>query len=281
MNTQRVVQLADYHRICDFLNEDVYLHRHLDWDSIDDWLAYPGFILDETDGVITGIMACIRESQGGTWIRLFACHRSINPLLVWRRTFIHLKENFLNNLDKQINSLAFSEWYKHLLSGTNFDTNYSVVVLHNDHLNIFTERTNLLLNIRRMEEKDLVAVADIDHGSFLDLWQISKSVLQKAWLAPSYGSVAEIDGHIVGYQLCSIDHEKAHLSRLAVLPKYQNLRIGSSIIRELFNYLSGIGVRSITVNTQSNNAASLALYKSCGFIYTGDNFPVYSLVLGK
>jgi ribosomal protein S18 acetylase RimI-like enzyme len=278
VNTQRVVQLADYDRIFAFLNEDVYLHRHLDWDSLQDWLAHPGFILDETDGEITGIMACIKESQGGTWIRLFACPRSINPVSVWKRIFLHLNDHLLNDLDRRINSLAFSEWYQSLLSTSGFITNYSVVVLRNNHLSTFVQRTNPDLTIRQMEESDLLEVAEIDHQAFLDIWQISKSILLKALAAPSYGSVAELNSQLVGYQICSIDHETAHLSRLAVLPSYQNLQIGRSIIKELFAYLSGVGVRSLTVNTQSNNVASLALYRTCGFIFTGDYFPVYELV---
>jgi ribosomal protein S18 acetylase RimI-like enzyme len=223
-------------------------------------------------------MACIKESQGGTWIRLFACPRSINPVSVWKRIFLHLNDHLLNDLDRRINSLAFSEWYQSLLSTSGFITNYSVVVLRNNHLTTFVQQTNPDLTIRQMEESDLLEVAEIDHQAFLDIWQISKSILLKALAAPSYGSVAELNSQLVGYQICSIDHETAHLSRLAVLPSYQNLRIGRSIIKELFDYLSGVGVRSLTVNTQSNNVASLALYRTCGFIFTGDYFPVYELV---
>ena len=278
MNVQRVVQHQDYERICNFLNEDVYLHRHLDWDSPQDWCANPGFIFDETDGEITGVLACIREPHGGTWIRLFACPRLINPIMVWKRIFLNKKDHFHDNFDRRINSLAFSDWYKSLLSASGFYTIYSVVVLQNNRLTTFTQRANPFVNIRPMKEIDLLDVTEIDHQAFSDIWQISSIVLQKAREVPSYESVAELDGHLVGYQVCSIGHENAHLSRLAVLPSYQNLRIGNSIIRDLFTYLSDNGVRSLTVNTQSNNIASLALYRSCGFISTGDNFPVFELV---
>jgi len=278
VNVQRVVQLQDYKRIFNFLNEDVYLHRHLDWDSLEDWCANPGFIIDETDGEITGLLACISEPQGGTWIRLFACPRLINPILVWKRIFLSQKDHFLGNFDRRINSLAFSNWYISLLSKSGFYTNYSVVVLQNNRLTTFSQSTNPNVNIRLMKESDLLEVAEIDHKAFNDIWQISSNILQKALQVPSYVSVAELESHLVGYQVCSIDHENAHLSRLAVLPSYQNLRIGSSMISDLFDYLSNNGVRSLTVNTQSNNIASLALYKSCGFNSTGDNFPVFELV---
>jgi ribosomal protein S18 acetylase RimI-like enzyme len=278
VNIQRVVQQADYERIKRFLNEDVYLHRHLDWDSLDDWVSNPGFLIDETDGEITGLLACIRETHGGTWIRLFSCLRSINPLKVWNRIFLHLSSQFPSFLDRQINSLAFSNWFQRLLFESGFLTNYSVVVLRNNRLAEITPKTNPDICIRPMEESDLLEVTEIDHQSFLDIWQISKNILNKARATPSYGSVAELDGHLVGYQLSSIDHEFAHLSRLAVLPRYQNLQIGRSIIIELFDHLSNIGVTSLTVNTQSNNVSSLALYKSCGFVHTGDNFPVFELI---
>lgn len=278
MNVQRVVQQADYERIGRCLNEDVYLHRHLDWDSLKDWLSNPGFLIDETEGEITGLMACIREAQGGTWIRLFSCLRSMNPLLIWNRMFLHLSNQFPNDLNRQINSLAFSDWYQKLLSNSGFLTNYSVVVLRNNLLSEKIPRTNPDIFIRPMQASDLPLVAEIDHQAFLEIWQISKNILQKARAFPSYGSIAKLDGHLVGYQLSSIDHKFAHLSRLAVLPSYQNLAIGRSLISDLFDHLSNIGVTSLTVNTQSNNDPSLALYKSCGFIYTGDYFPVYELI---
>jgi hypothetical protein len=33
----------------------------------------------------------------------------------------------------------------------------------------------------------------------------------------------------------------------------------------------------LTVNTQSDNASSLALYKKTGFLETGERYPVYEL----
>jgi ribosomal protein S18 acetylase RimI-like enzyme len=281
VNIQRLVQQSDYERIRSFLNDDVYLHRHLDWDSLQDWVSNPGFVIDETNGEITGVLACIRESQGGTWVRLFSCPRSINPLLVWNRLFVCLKDQFLNNFDSRINSLAYADWFQRLLSTSGFLTNYSVVVLRNNHLSELNLRTNPDALIRPMEESDLLAVADIDHQSFLELWQISKNILIKARAVSSSGFVAELDGCLVGYQLSSIDHEFAHLSRIAVLPSYQNLQIGRSLISSLFDHLTQIGVTSLTVNTQSNNVASLALYESCGFIFTGDYFPVYELLISN
>jgi ribosomal protein S18 acetylase RimI-like enzyme len=37
------------------------------------------------------------------------------------------------------------------------------------------------------------------------------------------------------------------------------------------------GAQAVTVNTQKNNLASLALYKAAGFKFTGEEFPIYQL----
>jgi ribosomal protein S18 acetylase RimI-like enzyme len=47
--------------------------------------------------------------------------------------------------------------------------------------------------------------------------------------------------------------------------------VGDLIVRILNN-----GDSRITVNTQANNAASLALYHKLGFRRTGEQFPVYT-----
>jgi len=39
--------------------------------------------------------------------------------------------------------------------------------------------------------------------------------------------------------------------------------------------LNDKGVTRLTVNTQSDNLASLALYEKMGFTVTGEKFPVY------
>ena len=52
---------------------------------------------------------------------------------------------------------------------------------------------------------------------------------------------------------------------------------GRALLVELFGRLSQLGVNRLTVNTQSDNEASLGLYQKMGFVRTGEQYPVYTV----
>jgi ribosomal protein S18 acetylase RimI-like enzyme len=66
------------------------------------------------------------------------------------------------------------------------------------------------------------------------------------------------------------------LARLAVHPGMQGRGIGRALLSDLFAYLTRTGTTRLSVNTQSDNRVSLNLYKSMGFIRTGEEYPVYT-----
>jgi ribosomal protein S18 acetylase RimI-like enzyme len=51
------------------------------------------------------------------------------------------------------------------------------------------------------------------------------------------------------------------------------------IVTDLIQRLEKKGVARLTVNTQSDNHASLALYRKIGFTLTGEKFPVFSFLV--
>ena len=76
--------------------------------------------------------------------------------------------------------------------------------------------------------------------------------------------------------MSSVNGFTAHLARLAVHPHLQRRRIGYRLLQNvLYHFLEGLDVWGVTLNTQNNNHASLALYQQTGFHLTGESFPVY------
>lgn len=69
--------------------------------------------------------------------------------------------------------------------------------------------------------------------------------------------------------------QSGHLARLAVHPYAQRHHIAHGLVRQMLARFGRMGTHRVTVNTQSDNAASLALYRSMGFKLTGNTFPVY------
>jgi ribosomal-protein-alanine N-acetyltransferase len=90
-------------------------------------------------------------------------------------------------------------------------------------------------------------------------------------------TVAEADGQILGYQLSTRNPLGAHLARLAVRPEMQGRGLGRALIADLIQQAERHGMYHLTVNTQSDNLSSLALYKKIGFSETGERYPVYQL----
>ena len=135
--------------------------------------------------------------------------------------------------------------------------------------------TGLPIQIRLMKSDDLPMVADVDFSSFHPLWRNTLEVLTEAWHQGAYSTVVEVDERIVAYQICTSSIFNAHLARLAVLPHIQKQGIGTALINDLSNYFFQQKIMHLSVNTQSDNTSSLALYHKVGFTLTGDSYPVF------
>ena len=126
-----------------------------------------------------------------------------------------------------------------------------------------------------MYPPDLPSVALIDRACFDFLWQHSEDALRRAFEQSTYCTVAEKDGILVGYQITTLQRNRAHIARLAVLPDFQRLRIGYCLVSDVINQYRKSWTREISVNTQQDNYKSLGLYNKIGFELTDERFPIY------
>ena len=126
-----------------------------------------------------------------------------------------------------------------------------------------------------MRPDDLPGVAELDAAAFMPLWQNPLDALEKALPQATSATVVEDAQGLVGYQISTANPFGAHLARLAVRSDAQRNGLGSLIVTDLIRRLKDKGIARLTVNTQSDNLASLALYKKMGFALTGEKFPVY------
>jgi len=126
-----------------------------------------------------------------------------------------------------------------------------------------------------MNLDDLPRIEQIDHLAFVPIWLNSKESLRVAYQQAAVASVAEENGHIVGYQISTATAGGGHLARLAVTPSDQGLGVGSALLQDALSTFQRRGAHTVTVNTQKENFASLALYQKWGFTLTGEEFPIY------
>jgi len=69
------------------------------------------------------------------------------------------------------------------------------------------------------------------------------------------------------------------LARLAVNPQQQGRGLGYLLVQNLLNQAHDAGLYRLTVNTQNDNNASLALYQKIGFHLTGERYTVFTYPL--
>ena len=277
----RAVEIKDYQTVSDFLMEAAYTHKHLDWRIPQDWVGrQPFFILEEDeDHSVQAILACPTDPQDVAWVRVFAVSKTCMPSIAWELLFPPARAHLAGQFPlPTIVSLAFQPWYEHLLQNHGLCHHHDIIVL-SWQLEMPPPRPLPAgMRIREMEAADLPRVHQIDTDAFELIWRHSLESLTQAYLQAGYATVLEAgDGQLIGYQISTDnpDYLSAHLARLAVSPQLQHHGLGYALVRDMLAYFNGERY-TVTVNTQSTNHISQALYRRLGFEPIDEYFPVYA-----
>lgn len=120
------------------------------------------------------------------------------------------------------------------------------------------------MGIRRMEEKDLPLVADLETVCFTESW--SYRILEAGIHSP-YDTyfVLEQDGRILGYANLRILAGEGEIQRIAVLPEYRRLGAGRKLMDAMVEHARANQVYAITLEVRAGNQAARNLYESYGF----------------
>ncbi len=269
---------ADIPAINDFLKRNLILHRHLDWRTPIEWVGHSPFLMLENDNFLQALLVCPPDPQNVYWIRLLASLVTVPVENSFADLFPFALEKIRNaSTANVITSIAYQDWMQTLLTHNGWEICQQVVQLRwnrNKSVDLSGKCPNGFF-IRPMFLSDIPAVAAIDHACFDFLWQHSEDALRRAFDQSTYCTVAEKDGMPVGYQITTLQRNRAHIARLAVLPDFQLLRIGYCLVRDVINQYRKSWAREISVNTQQDNFKSLGLYHKIGFELTDESFPIF------
>jgi ribosomal protein S18 acetylase RimI-like enzyme len=273
----RQATLSDQQKIADLIFFESHVHRHLDWRTPLDWLGYSPYWVFEEGRQITGALACPPDPDSIAWIRLFAYASQLSRYSAWPPLWEAAQRQLSEQGGATVAAIATQRWFEQVLVDNHFDLAEHIVLLRWDAGAGERRFSVTTIKIREMSAQDLPGVTGVDTAAFEPLWRNSLEALTKAYEQSSYASVAEDESGVVGYQISSGGSFGAHLARLAVLPQAQGRGIGAALVGELILHMQRGGGSRVTVNTQDNNAASLALYSRLGFRRTGEEYPVYTL----
>jgi ribosomal protein S18 acetylase RimI-like enzyme len=273
----RPAVLADQRQITNLMHFSPTVHRHLDWRYPLDWIESPPFFVLENQGQIISALACPPDPPSVAWVRLFVNSGKMAIDESWRMLWDAARSDLAHKGGFVVAAIVLQEWYHSLLHASGFFSRQSIVMLERDGQYPINASLPAGFSIRAMLSYDLPAVAEVDAAAFEPLWQNSLPSLELAYPQAVLATVAEADGQVLGYQLSTRNPLGAHLARLAVRPELQGRGMGRALVVDLIQQAERHGMFHLTVNTQNDNAASLALYKKTGFRETGERYPVYQL----
>lgn len=261
-----------------FLNQNPLEHIHLDWGSVEQWVNKKNYLLQYNDDDIIGLLSCPPSQNQTTWVRQFAIKKFHKPSEVWHNLFLQSLESLSVNPEPLIiYSLSIWDWYERILKNAGFVSYQEIVTLEWQNSSKTRYQINQPPNthIRQIVNTDIADIVSIDQLSFDAPWALSKETIINALLNYDYASVTLKDDKIVGYLISSQSVLNAHISRIAIRPEYQGKKLGQDLMRNCIQYYIDKNIRTISVNTQKDNLASLSLYKRFGFEDLRDNFPVF------
>ncbi len=272
----RPAETNDHSGLARLLDGAEYSYHHLDWSPPLDWLGRQPFLISQDAAGIRAALAVIEDPRGIAWVRLFFCRRPLDAQQEWHGLFSACLDQLHTAGSPVITALGLKDWFMEILKHAGFDYHQAIVTLiHDIGSTSPAPECRADCYIRPMELDDLPAVAEIDRLAFEPIWQNSLHQVEISYQRAMYATVAEVDGRVGGFQISTRNMFSAHLARLAVAPHLARRRIGLALVADLMERCKQDFVWQLTVNTQDNNLASLALYQKAGFHRTGEDYSVW------
>jgi ribosomal-protein-alanine N-acetyltransferase len=276
----RPAQSADHQQIANLMFFEAHMHRHLDWRTPLEWLGSSHYWVADERGRITAALACPQDPPGVAWIRLFTFNSHISGSEVWSPLWMAARAEIASMGGAHVAAIAAKAWFQNILRSSGFEKLQNIVLLEWTSRLLDARPLPSGINIRTMHADDISAITETDAAAFESLWHNSRGALEKAYTQAVCATVAETAGRVIGYQLSTGNPLGAHLARLAVRPEAQGRGVGSALVNDLILRLNPRNMARLSVNTQADNAASLALYRKIGFVHTGEQYPVYVYRVG-
>lgn len=271
----RLADLKDHQRLSNLIFFETRSHRHLDWRSPLEWLGNDYFWTVEEGSQLTAALACPEEMDGIAWVRLFVHSGYWSADNAWTVLWNAAREDIARTGGATVAAIVQHSWFRKVLELNGFENRQNIVMLDWSY-QPWSPREAEGIRIRNMTTADLPNVTLVDGASFDPLWHNSQETLRRALSQSLFTTVAEDANGLVGYQMTTGAGTRAHLARLAVHPSVQGRGVGQALLGNLFDRLVQNGYLRLSVNTQSDNEASLKLYQKAGFTRTGEVYPVYT-----
>lgn len=265
----------DRHHLANLIHFQAFVHRHLDWRTPLEWLGSQPYLVLERGRRLEAVLACPPDSPETAWLRLFGVDSHVDVQEAWQILWPAARQMLAETPGLRAYVLALQPWFAEILRNSHFTHTNDVIALVWDACNFSVLPRPKPCMLRGMLLEDLQAVYQVDQRAFAPEWRNSLRDLEFAFQQSAAATVVLDDGQVVGYQLSTAGPMGGHLARLAVLPELQGMGLGYALVHHLLREFSQRGANHVTVNTQSDNLASQALYHKAGFGNTNEVYQVF------
>lgn len=133
-----------------------------------------------------------------------------------------------------------------------------------------------MTSFRKMTDKDLAYVAELEREAFSDAWK-EQSILDTLRQQQAFIAVAATEGAVVGYCIVYFVMDEAEIARIAVSRKSRR----QGIARRLMDYTCECcrekEIRRLMLDVRESNEAARAFYQKYGFETDGIRKDFYDL----
>lgn len=130
--------------------------------------------------------------------------------------------------------------------------------------------------IRPMQEDDINAVHDIEKICFSSPWsknsffdELNENVCARYF-------VAIIDNAVIGYGGMWLIINEAHITNIAIHPKYRRMKVGTKILMSMMELAyRELEIKKMTLEVRKSNLIAQTLYEKYGFQIKGTRKKYY------
>src|SRR5258708_35486838 len=221
----------DRRDLMSLLHYDQYLHIHLDWNTVDEWISEPGtpiFLAREGKQVV-GVMAASQPLGGAAWLRLIALRPEVDTDTTLASLWATLKARLIEMGTREVAILVLRPWVEPYVGRLGFAPGNTIVTLRREGSQVpAAPRSDV--QIRMGHWRETPTVVRIDHAAFDPIWRLNEASLRQAGRSSARFTLAELDGQMVAYQISMLYSQAAHLSRLAPPPGKQGQGIAATLL---------------------------------------------------
>ena len=248
-------------------------HLHIDWiDPLNYLEQGDAFLLFENENLqAVGIIP--EEPVGLRWCRAFYS----SPISEGRDLWMAFWRNFLNQFTTPLLPTCVMDpgyEFAKILIELGFKKTSEVVYLRRkiSSLNLeYLPDPQIFL----LTPDEVNCVWQIDQQCFDPIWRFPLESIEKGLKVSGISTKIVVSGKMVGYQISNYNYDHLHLARLAVIPEFRRKGYGRRLVKDLFNRAIEQFVFDLSVNTQTDNHASLGLYQDLGFEMGNQKISIY------